>query len=48
MPDPTTTPPLSELAGVDDALDWDPAVHGAFSDAASTDEPATVPYTPEV
>lgn len=45
MPDPTDTPPLSELAD-DDTHDWDPTVHGAFADAASDDEPATVPYTP--
>jgi hypothetical protein len=46
MPSATDTPPLNELADDTDTRDWDPAVDGAFADAASDDEPETIPYTP--
>lgn len=40
-------PAHDQLADEDDELGWDREVHGLMADAASDDEPLTVPYDPE-
>lgn len=41
---PNELPPHDRLADADDALGWDRALHGLMADAASDDEPETLPY----
>lgn len=40
-------PAPDQLADEDDELGWDREKHGRMIDAASDDEPETVPYDPD-
>lgn len=43
---PEQLPAHDRLADADDELGWDREAHGRMIDAASDDEPETVPYDP--
>lgn len=48
MTDPRVdNPDPQQLADDDDQLGWDRDKHGLMADAATDDEPETVPYEPD-